>query len=67
MTQQGRIISKKNLPFPSLLVKENDNSSSALNSLNEEKEVSRVEEEDIGEDEDFRVHEGTRFKGQGRQ
>ena len=57
---------QENSPSPPLLVEENDSSSSALSSLDEE-EMNRDEEEDIGGEEGFREHEGTRFRSQRRQ
>ena len=51
------------------MLMEDDDDSSALSCLGDEevKEVNLEKEEDIGGEEDFRVHEGTRFRAQRRQ
>lgn len=49
-----------------MLMEEDNGNSSTLNSLGEEG-VNLEEEENIGGEEGFKVHEGTRYKTQRRQ
>ena len=49
-----------------MLMEEDDDNNSTLNGL-EEEGWNIEEEEDVGEEEGFKVHEGTRFRSQRRQ